>query len=124
MTNIERLLDIAWKAREMAYAWKSGTKVGCAIEATNGQIVCGWNIEGLGMTDLHAEAVAISQLVPLQSKGIRVAVVANTTHFTPCEACVDWLVQFCDSNATIVIQNSEQSWEYQLKDLMFHNPEG
>ncbi len=123
MKNYKKILETAWKAREKAYAWKSGTQVGCAIEAANGQIVCGWNIEGLWMTSLHAEVVAISQLVPLQSKGVTVAIVANTCCFLPCGSCIDWLVQFCDSNASIIIQNKEQTWEYKLQELMPHYPQ-
>jgi len=123
MVNYKTLLDMAWKARENACINKSGTKVGCAIEAANGQIVCGWNIDGLWMTSLHAEVVAITQLAPLMSRGINIAVVTDTSFFSPCGSCIDWLIQFCDPNASVIIQNKEQTWEYKLRELMPHYPE-
>lgn len=46
------LLKYAWATRNGAHAWKSGTKVGCAILTESNEIVTGFNIEGLWMTSI------------------------------------------------------------------------
>lgn len=115
----EALLKKAWKAREYAHPWKSGTKVGCAIETESGKVVTGFNIEGLWMTSIHAEVNAICQLVKTEEKGIKIALVAKTEFFTPCGACLDWLFQFCDEDSLIIIQNKyNEIKEFKLNELM------
>ena len=117
------LLKEAWKAREFAYAWKSKTKVGCAIECENGEIVTGFNIEGLWMTSIHAEVNAICSLMENGFKGIKIAIVAKTEFFTPCGACLDWLFQFCDHEALVIIQNKNfEIREFKLSELCPHYP--
>lgn len=119
----QKLLDKAWEARESAYPWKSGTKVGCAIETQTGDIVEGWNMEGLWMTSLHAEVCAITKLKPTMGKGMQVAIVSKTTNFTPCGACIDWLMQFCVPEAIILIENKDRVVkQYSLDELMPHYP--
>lgn len=127
----EELLKQAWEWREFAYAWNSGTKVGCAIFTKTSHIVGGFNIEGFWMTSIHAEVSAIIQLLsyplvtysPNIDKGVKVAIVSNTKHFTPCGACCDWLFQFCVPDAVVLIQNNEgKTTKYHLKDLMPHYP--
>ena len=102
---MDELLKIAWNAMELAYPWKSGTRVGCAIRGENGEIVTGFNIEGLWMTSVHAEVTAIMELIRKQTRGIEIALVAKTEFFTPCGACFDWLIQFCKPESPIHIQN-------------------
>ncbi len=120
MTDLE-LLQKAWEAREKAYPWKSGTKVGCAIETESGDVIVGWNIEGLWQTSIHAEVCAITQLQG--RKGIKVAIVANTEFFTPCGACIDWLMQFCKKVTVVVIQNKRREInKFFLTELAPHYP--
>ncbi len=119
------LLEIAWGAREFADPWKSGTKVGCAIECEDGSIVAGFNIEGLWMTSIHAEVCAITKLVGQKQLAIRVAIVAKTESFTPCGACLDWLMQFSSKNGCVVITENKHGEikEFKLReDLCPHYP--
>ncbi len=123
MTTETTLLTAAWEARDTAYPWKSGTKVGCAIEMDLGGIATGCNIEGLWMTSLHAEVVALVEVVRSGAKGIRVALVADAALFTPCGACIDWLMQFCESDATIVIDNRrDEPKRFLLSELAPYYP--
>lgn len=123
VTPNDDLLAIAWLDREKAFAWKSGTKVGCAISTRSGQVVTGFNVEGLWQTSIHAEVVAVTKLVEQGQKGFKIAIVAETTHFTPCGACLDWLIQFCDKNSPVIIQNKDrETTEYKLIDLIPHYP--
>jgi len=119
----QKLLDKAWEAREYAYPWKSGTKVGCAIYTEKGSIVQGWNIEGLWMTSIHAEVAAIVQLVKDGSKGIAIAITSETKFFTPCGSCLDWLFQFCHKDSPVLIQNYDRKiYRFVLKDLCPYYP--
>lgn len=103
----EQLLKCAWEAREQANPWKSGTKVGCAILTDKGTIRSGWNIEGLWMTSIHAEVCAITHLAR-NERGLRIALVAEVEFFSPCGACLDWLIQYCSSNASVIVQNKRR----------------
>ena len=121
--NDKDLLEMAWEARLKAHPWKSGTRVGCVIETKSGRVVSGWNIEGLWMTSIHAEVCAITQLAPLCDKGTKIILVAETEFFTPCGACIDWLMQFCDRNADVIIQNKRKEISrFKLGELCPHYP--
>ncbi len=101
------LMEAAWEARECAQVRPTGTKVGCAILGSGGKIYAGWNIEGLWATSIHAEVCAITQLAGSGEKGIEIAIVADTKNFTPCGACLDWLIQFCEPDALVTMGNME-----------------
>lgn len=113
----------ARRARDKAIPWKSGVYVGCAIKTSSGYIVHGWNIEGLWQTSIHAEVCAITQLAPLGERGMEIAISCpNSTFFTPCGACIDWLWQFCDHEAVIEIETKNEIFRFTLKELMPHYP--
>lgn len=119
----KNLLKEAWKARGFAYPWKSKTKVGCAIECENGEIVTGFNIEGLWMTSIHAEVNAICNLIRKNQRGKKVVIVAKTEFFTPCGACLDWLFQFCNPETLVTIQNKNMEIkEFTLRELAPYYP--
>lgn len=113
-----KIIKCAWEAREYAYAWKSGTKVGCAILTIKNNIVRGYNIEGLWMTSLHAEVVAITHLVMTKQKIKAIAIVAETKMFTPCGACLDWIYQFSNNSTQIFIDNKKEIKMFKLNELM------
>jgi len=85
----------------MLFAYTSrSTRVGCAIEWSNGGVSSGANVEGPFATSVHAEIAAI--LGGIQTHKIRrVAIASNRERFTPCGACRDWLRYF-GSDDTIV----------------------
>ena len=122
---IEKTVEQAWLAREKALPWKSGTKVGCAIYTNKGDLISGYNLEGLWMTSIHAEVCAISKL-PEYGDEQRIKVIAiasETEHFTPCGACLDWIFQFGDTETIVAISNkNKENTIYKLSDLMPHYP--
>src|SRR5438105_2153209 len=86
----QRLIDAALAVRLNAAAAFSGFKVGAALEAKDGRIFTGCNVENAtyGLT-VCAERVAVFKAI---SEGyrdfVRVAVVADTADPTPpCGAC-------------------------------------
>lgn len=116
------LCDHAWSARVQANPRKNGTKVGCAIYTSTKRIVTGYNIEGLWATSIHAEVNAISKL-HRDEKILAIAIVAETAQFTPCGACLDWIVQFSDAGVTrVIIDNGLRRWTYSVAELVPHYP--
>jgi len=79
-------------------------------------------VEGLWMTSIHAEVCAVLQLAGLDEMGTTIVIVTDAKFFTPCGSCLDWLWQFCWKSAPVIVQNTEQTWEYQLRKLMPHCP--
>lgn len=115
---IEIILHNAWNFREKAYPHKSGTKVGCALYTNGGHIHGGWNIEGLWMTSIHAEVSAICGM-NFCEKIKAIAIVAKTENFTPCGACLDWIVQFASKGCIVITQNKRMEIKkYSLTDLV------
>ena len=117
MDNHE-LLNEARLASKHAIPIRSGVKVGCAIEHLAGLVLIGWNIEGLWQTSLHAEVSAISRIMyDTKDKIRKVAIYAKDVDFTPCGACLDWLMMFSDEHTILVTSNGTKEKTYLLKDL-------
>jgi len=115
------LIKAARTAREKAVAPFSGFAVGAAIEAADGSIVTGCNIENAtyGLT-VCAERVAIFKALSEGHRDfIRVAVVADTTSPTPpCGACRQILWEF-GGDLEVVLANLEgETGRYRLSDLL------
>jgi cytidine deaminase len=115
------LVDAARRAREHADAAFSRFKVGAALEAGDGTVITGCNIENAtyGLT-ICAERVAMFKAL---SEGhrifTRIAIVADTEAPTPpCGACRQILWEF-GGNLEIELANlKERKGRHQLKDLL------
>jgi len=113
------LVEVAWKAREAAYAPYSNFAVGAALLAEDGRVFQGCNVENLsyGLTNC-AERVAIGAAV---AAGVRkfaaVAVVADTgVPISPCGACRQVLAEF--GVPKIILANKGESMEFALEELL------
>jgi cytidine deaminase len=83
------------------------TKVGCAVLPDDGRIFAVCNVEHrFPSHDVHAEVNAITTMVAggagrdhqrQRGRILAVVVVAERDQFTPCGACMDWILQFCDA---------------------------
>ncbi len=97
--DVKRLLEMARKARENAYAPYSNFKVGAALLTESGEIFTGCNVENSSYgLSVCAERVALFKAV---SEGYRkfkaLAVVADTERpVPPCGACRQVLWEFGD----------------------------
>jgi cytidine deaminase len=115
------LIAAAAVARENAFAPYSGFQVGAALEAENGTVILGCNVESAsyGLT-ICAERVAIVKGV---SEGFRkfkrVAVVTDTdTPTPPCGACRQLLWEFAP-DAMVVLANLEgKVVRYTMRELL------
>jgi len=117
----QSLLAAAIDARRHAQAHYSGFKVGAALEAADGRVITGCNIENAtyGLT-LCAERVA---LVKALSEGVtvftRIAVVADTEDPTPpCGPCRQLLWEYCGDIEVILGNLSRTAGRHRLSQLL------
>jgi cytidine deaminase len=117
---MDALLEAALRARQNAHAPFSKFQVGAAIEAEDGRIFTGCNIENAtyGLT-VCAERVAVFKAISEGARKFRrVAVAADTQVLTPpCGACRQILWEFC-GDVELALVNLEGKIEtFRLKDL-------
>lgn len=124
MTRSERPVDLvaaARAARLQAVAPFSKFKVGAALQAEDGTVITGCNVENAtyGLT-MCAERVAMFKALSEGYRAFtRIAIVADTTEPTPpCGACRQILWEF-GGNLEIRLANlDEEKGVFRLKDLL------
>jgi cytidine deaminase len=93
------LFAVAEQTAAIAYAPYSGLRVGCTVEAADGRVFQGCNVENAsyGLT-ICAERSAISHAVALGARKFKRIAIYNSgpTVITPCGACRQVLCEFCD----------------------------
>jgi cytidine deaminase len=113
------LLEVAWQARESAYAPYSKFHVGAALLAVDGRIFPGCNVENLsyGLTNC-AERVAIgSALAAGVTDFVAIAVVADTrVPISPCGACRQVLAEF--GVPRVLLANRSEQEEFSMEELL------
>jgi cytidine deaminase len=114
------LIQAALGVRENAHAPFSRFKVGAALEAVDGRVYTGCNVENAtyGLT-VCAERVAVFKAV---SEGVRkfqrIVVVADTRTLTPpCGACRQILWEFCGDIEVILANLAGETERLRLGSL-------
>ncbi|MDO5379211.1 MAG: cytidine deaminase [Clostridia bacterium] len=107
----EKLLDMARKAREFAYAPYSGYQVGAALLAKDGRVFTGCNVENAAYGNaMCAERTALFKAV---SEGVRefeaVAIAGSGSAPFPCGACRQSLYEFAPELRVLV------TWDGQVR---------
>jgi cytidine deaminase len=122
----QRLIDAAKGARELAKALYSQFKVGSALQAKDGRIFTGCNVESssYGLT-MCAERVALFKaLSEGANQFVRMVVVADTQELTPpCGACRQLMWDFCGDLAIVLTNLNGKSKTTKLSRL-FPEPFG
>lgn len=117
----EKLLSAARECRERAFAPFSGFRVGAAVEADDGTIFAGCNVESAsyGLT-MCAERVAIFSAVAAGRKRIkRISVVAESDELTaPCGACRQVIWEFGGDIPVLIVNTNGESVERQMSELL------
>ena len=122
----EQLLRRAEEAMQLAYAPYSNYFVGAALEAENGEVYTGCNIENASFTPTCcAERTAIFKAV---SEGVRkfraLAVVGGkegkiTGLFPPCGVCRQVLLEFCGKDFPVYLGEGDGKYKtVTLADLI------
>jgi cytidine deaminase len=118
-----RLIDAARAVRLNAAAAFSGFKVGAALEAKDGRVFTGCNVENAtyGLT-VCAERVAVFKAVSEGCRDfVRVAVVADTADPTPpCGACRQILWEFGGDLEVVLANLTEMKAVHSLRNLLPH----
>lgn len=114
------LTEAALAAREHAHAPYSHFRVGAAIEAEDGRLFSGCNVENAtyGLT-VCAERVAVWKAISEGARRFRrVTICADTDRLTPpCGACRQILWEFCGDIEVILINLSGQQETLRMSDL-------
>ncbi len=117
----DTLIAAAKAARQNAYAPYSKFLVGAALEADDGTIFCGCNVENLsfGLT-ICAERVAFASAVASGHKKFRRLVVCadSMEPVTPCGACRQVMVEFCDDLEILSVNLSGEEYRATLAALL------
>lgn len=120
----QELIRAAFAAREKAYAPYSRFKVGAALEAKDGRVFTGCNIESATYTPTCcAERTALVKAVSEGHRDdfTRIAVVGNSAGpCWPCGACRQMLYEFAPNLTVLVAQSDHSFVKLPLKDLLPH----
>jgi len=114
------LTDAALAARKNAHAPYSHFQVGAALEAQDGRVFTGCNVENAtyGLT-LCAERIAVFKAISEGARKFqRIAIVADTDVLTPpCGACRQILWEFCGDIELTLVNLHGKMETLHLKDL-------
>jgi len=114
------LTDAALAARNNAHAPYSHFQVGAALEADDGRVFTGCNVENAtyGLT-VCAERVAVWKAISEGARKFRrIAIAADTATLTPpCGACRQILWEFCGDIELTLTNLHGQTETLHLKDL-------
>ena len=121
MASSDALVDVARRAREHAVATFSHFKVGAALEAADGTVITGCNVDNAtyGLT-ICAERVAMFKALSDGHRAFtRIAIVADTADPTPpCGACRQILWEFGGDLEVVLANLAETTGTHRLKDLL------
>ena len=124
---VKELIRFAYEAQSRSYSPYSGFATGAALEADNGRIFLGCNIENAAYSPTNcAERTAFFKAV---SEGVRtfsrIAIVGNYPgregdYCAPCGVCRQVMAEFCtpETFQVILARSPEEYRVYLLKDLL------
>lgn len=118
---MEPLTEAAIKVRENAHAPYSDYKVGAAVQAKDGTIITGCNVESssYGLTNC-AERVALGAAVARGYRSFRAMAIAGKGGAGPCGACRQVIWDLCGNIPITMIDEAGNETEYMSSELLPH----
>src|SRR5262249_26477108 len=115
-----------WSVREHAHV-VGPTRVGCAVLGSDQQIYVGCNVEHRFRShDVHAEVNAITTMVAAGCRTfLGMFIAAERERFTPCGACMDWIMQFASTEDIEIVAQAAPDGPLQIfraRELMPYYP--
>lgn len=104
----EELIERAKEARKRAYVPYSQFAVGAALQAADGRIYLGCNIENasFGLTNCAERTALFKAVSEGKTQFVALAVVADINDpVTPCGACRQVLIEFCPLDMPVILAN-------------------
>lgn len=123
MGENDKLIDLALKAMENAYAPYSGFKVGAALLSSRGKLYTGCNIENISYgASVCAERTAIFKAVSEgETSFSKLAVVSSSGDITfPCGICRQVLNEFMPEGE-IILFGGGNTEIYRVSELIPHS---
>lgn len=116
----ESLKSAALEAREKAYAPYSGYRVGAALEAADGRVFAGCNVENAAYSvTCCAERVALHSAVAAGAREFaRIVVAASGRMPYPCGSCRQALSEFASDLPITIIDGEGNERETTLASLL------
>jgi cytidine deaminase len=115
------LFAVAEQTAAIAYAPYSGLRVGCTIEAADGRVFQGCNVENAsyGLT-ICAERAALFHAVALGAKRFKRIAIYNSGSkvITPCGACRQVLSEFCQELDVLLACSTGEVRRTKLSELL------
>lgn len=113
------LISAATAVRDNAYVPYSGFAVGAALQAANGTIYLGANVENAsyGLT-ICAERNAVAHAVACGANDFVAIAVVTENGVTPCGACRQVLAEFAPALLVIVADTAGNQKRYRLNELL------
>lgn len=106
---LKKMVALATKAYEQAYAPYSQFRVGACIRAQNDELFVGCNVENASYSlTLCAESTAIGAMISAGCQKIKevVIVVPVKTLCPPCGACRNRIAELADGNIPVHLYNA------------------
>ena len=123
----KELVELAFSAREKAYAPYSGFCVGAALLTEGGKVYLGCNIENAAYTPSNcAERTAFFKAVSEGERAFRAIAIVGAAKgkpeydfCAPCGVCRQVMMEFCRGDFGILLANSKKEIRrYTLQELM------
>ena len=117
--GVADLIKAARDASLNAYAPYSNFKVGCAVQASDGSVFVGANVENSAFgSALCAERVAISAAITAGKRDIcRIVVYNEDVMPNPCGACLQVISELAPG-ATVTVASGREQRDFALAELM------
>lgn len=125
--HIQELIRLAYEAQSRSYSPYSQFATGAALEADDGRVFLGCNVENAAYTPTNcAERTAFFKAISEGARTfLRIAIVGNRLqqpgdYCAPCGVCRQVMAEFCDQkHFEVILARSDQDYKiFRLEELL------